>query len=300
LYFFGRYADLTSIDASTGYSLNKLNTWYHIACTISKGTVKVYVNGSLIKTLTLSKLPTGSQTMIHNLLAESNWSADPCSNCRISDFRIYATCLSDSDIQELYNKPISIDNQGVMFAVEAVEESASPVKFNKTGVVEANQIGEYLHNYFDYNNPMTTDILQRVSVEKLIENNGYEKEVDWIERQLKAPKEVDPRLERISSMMMKKYNLHYGNAKNINDFIKKYADGFFDIIDQTYDKLYGTVPITEKMRKNLIKSFKLIVNKEYVDVILDENNRRLGKVKKNGRSGWPFRIFRLRKRRVIN
>lgn len=108
---------------------------------------------------------------------------------------------------------------------------------------------------------------------KLIENNGYEKEVDWIERQLKAPKEVDPRLERISSMMMKKYNLHYGNAKNINDFIKKYADGFFDIIDQTYDKLYGTVPITEKMRKNLIKSFKLIVNKEYVDVILDENNR---------------------------
>lgn len=172
LYFFGRYADLTSIDASTGYSLNKLNTWYHIACTISKGTVKIYVNGSLIKTLTLSKLPTGSQTMTHNLLAESNWSADPCSNCRISDFRIYATCLSDSDIQELYNKPISIDNQGTMFAVEAVEEPASPVKFNKTGVIEANQIGEYLHNYFAYDNPMTTDILQRVSMEKLIENNG--------------------------------------------------------------------------------------------------------------------------------
>ena len=109
--------------------------------------------------------------------------------------------------------------------------------------------------------------------QKLIENNGYTKEVDWVERQLRAPKEVDPRLERISSMMMKKYNLHYGNAKNINDFIKKYADGFFDILDQTYDHIYGTVPITKKMRKNLIKSFKLIVNKEFVDVILDENNR---------------------------
>jgi hypothetical protein len=90
----------------------------------------------------------------------------------LSDFRIYATCLSDSDIQELYNKPISIDNQGTMFAVEMVEESASPVKFNKTGVVKANQIGKYLHNYFNYDNPMATDILQRVSVEKLIENNG--------------------------------------------------------------------------------------------------------------------------------
>lgn len=108
---------------------------------------------------------------------------------------------------------------------------------------------------------------------KLIENLGYTKEVDWLERQLKAPKEIDPRYKKISQLMMKKYKLHYGTAKNINEFLKKYGDGFFEILDITYDKIYGTVPFTEKMKKNLISSFKLIVSPKNVSVIVDENER---------------------------
>ena len=107
---------------------------------------------------------------------------------------------------------------------------------------------------------------------QLIENYGFEKEVDWVERQLKAPVEPETRLSRISSLMMKKYKLRFSDAKNSRQFVKKYADGLFEILDKTYDKIYGTVPITEKMRKNLIKSFKLIINVKYVAVILDEND----------------------------
>ena len=109
--------------------------------------------------------------------------------------------------------------------------------------------------------------------QKLIENNGYVKEIDWVERQIKAPKEVDPKLKRVSDLMMKKYNLHFSTAKNIKQFLKKYANGFFEILDETYDKIYGTVPITDKMKKSLIKSFKLIINVKHVKVILDENER---------------------------
>ena len=98
---------------------------------------------------------------------------------------------------------------------------------------------------------------------QLIENYGFEKEVDWVERQLKAPVEPETRLSRISSLMMKKYKLRFSDAKNARQFVKKYADGLFEILDKTYDKIYGTVPITEKMRKNLIKSFKLIINVKY-------------------------------------
>lgn len=109
--------------------------------------------------------------------------------------------------------------------------------------------------------------------QKLIENIGYVKEIDWVERQLKAPAEVDERYQRISNLMMKKYKLHFGTAKNTKQFLKKYADGFFEILDKTYDNIYGTVPFTEKMKKNLIKSFKLIVSVENVAVILDENEK---------------------------
>ena len=34
--------------------------------------------------------------------------------------------------------------------------------------------------------------------QKLIENQGYIKEVDWVERQLRAPKEIDSKFDNIN------------------------------------------------------------------------------------------------------
>ena len=108
---------------------------------------------------------------------------------------------------------------------------------------------------------------------RLIENLGYQKDIDWVERQIRAPKEVDERLLRISTKMLEKYNLKFGQAKNTNDFIKKYGDGIFEILDDTYEDLYGTVPFTEGMKKMLIANFKLIVDIKYTAVIVDENDK---------------------------
>ena len=108
---------------------------------------------------------------------------------------------------------------------------------------------------------------------KLVENYGFVKEVDWIESKLYAPKVRDDRLERLSSLMMRRYKLKFGEAKNVNDFLKKYADKFFDIIDETYVDIYGSVPFTPGMRKLMISNFKLIVNLKNVAVIVDENDK---------------------------
>ena len=108
--------------------------------------------------------------------------------------------------------------------------------------------------------------------QKLIEAQGYQKEVDWIERKLYYPKEPDERIPRLSAMMMKKYNLRFGTAKNARDFVKKYGDGFFEILDKTYVDIYQSVPFTEKMKKSLISSFKLIIDVNHVAVILDKDD----------------------------
>jgi GNAT superfamily N-acetyltransferase len=94
-----------------------------------------------------------------------------------------------------------------------------------------------------------------------------------IESKLYAPKVRDDRLERLSSLMMRRYKLKFGEAKNVNDFLKKYADKFFDIIDETYVDIYGSVPFTPGMRKLMISNFKLIVNLKNVAVIVDENDK---------------------------
>ena len=72
---------------------------------------------------------------------------------------------------------------------------------------------------------------------------------------------------------MERGGFHFGKAKNTKDFLKKYADDFFRIIDETYGPIYGTVPFTEKMKKSIMKDFSLILNQKYVAVILDKNEK---------------------------
>ena len=109
--------------------------------------------------------------------------------------------------------------------------------------------------------------------QKLIEACGYTKEVDWTESQLRVPADYDGSLEQLGDFVMRRYKLRLGPAKNVNDFIDKYADGLFDLIDKSYDKLYGTVPFTDAMKKQMIDGFRFIVDLRFVAVILDENDK---------------------------
>lgn len=108
---------------------------------------------------------------------------------------------------------------------------------------------------------------------KLIENCGYEKEVDWLESKIYLPEDDDGRLEKTADYIMKRYNLHFGEAKNTRDFIDRYGDAFFELLDVAYENIYGTVPFTPGMKKMMIDNFMLIIDLKHVAVILDENNR---------------------------
>ncbi|MBQ3264235.1 MAG: N-acetyltransferase [Ruminococcus sp.] len=108
---------------------------------------------------------------------------------------------------------------------------------------------------------------------KLVEGLGFEKEVDWTESKLYLPDEDDGSVQKMADFVMKRYNLRFGEAKDINDFIDKYGVDFFHLIDLGYERLYGTVPFTEAMKNEIIKSFKLIVDLKHVAIILDENDK---------------------------
>ncbi len=108
---------------------------------------------------------------------------------------------------------------------------------------------------------------------KLIENCGYQKEVDWVESKVFAPDEESAKeLEKMSELICKRYGLRFGEAKNMSDFAKKYCDDFFRLIDQGYEKLYGTVPFTDGMKKMTIENFKLVTDIDHIAIVLDEND----------------------------
>ena len=115
-----------------------------------------------------------------------------------------------------------------------------------------------------YNYPYYGEFLDRL---------GYKKEVDWTGSRLRIPKDYNGELDQMADYVMRRYKLHIGPSKNANDFIKRYADGVFELIDKSYDLIYGSVPFTEGMKKLMLDNFKLVVDPKYVAVILDENEK---------------------------
>ena len=110
--------------------------------------------------------------------------------------------------------------------------------------------------------------------QKLIENEGYEKEVDWLEFELRAPEKKNEMLERVAKRALELNKLHIASTNmSKRAYLDKYADSFFDCLDECYSKLYGTAPITEEERKSLIDQFILIINIEFAVFICDENDR---------------------------
>ena len=109
--------------------------------------------------------------------------------------------------------------------------------------------------------------------QRLIENCGYAKEVDWLERKIYPPEQLDEKFKQLSEFMLRRYKLHVPEMKNTKEFIAHYKDQIFELLDTTYADLYGTVPFTEGVKKLLIDNFKLIIDIKYTAVIVDENDR---------------------------
>ena len=112
--------------------------------------------------------------------------------------------------------------------------------------------------------------------QKLIENEGFVKEVDWVERKIFAPKEIDSKIEKVTDIMMKRSKLHVVRGLSSKQIIKRYSAGFFDLIDKEYKDLYMTVAFSKEEREELIKTFNLILSARWLRIIVDENDKVVG------------------------
>ena len=109
----------------------------------------------------------------------------------------------------------------------------------------------------------------------LLEACGYQKEIDWLEHRLKAPENPNPMLGRVAERALELSGLHVVDSSKMSkhQYIHTYKDGFFDCLDECYAHLYGAVPFTENMKKQMIDQFMMILNKEYLMILCDKDER---------------------------
>lgn len=102
----------------------KIAEWTLLTMTCDGTVVKIYENGTLIGSYNAGNEILDANDLVIGARASS---ADAESTSvyftgQISDFRIYATTLSESDIQSLYNNSAFIDSSGNVYSTEYIEE----------------------------------------------------------------------------------------------------------------------------------------------------------------------------------
>ncbi len=104
-----------------------------------------------------------------------------------------------------------------------------------------------------------------------LENNGYVKDVDWLEYELEVPQQLPEVIQRASQDALNRFNLKVLDAKRPKDFLP-YVKGIFNLLNETYKDLYGVVPLSDKQIELYTKQYFGFVNPHYVKVILNQND----------------------------
>lgn len=110
--------------------------------------------------------------------------------------------------------------------------------------------------------------------QNLIESNGYEKDVDWLEYRMYPEFYEREKLRKFAARAERKLNLHVvGEKMGKSKYIDTYGPGIFECLDECYKELYGTVPFSSETRESMISQFKLVLNMKYIITICDEEEK---------------------------
>jgi len=171
-----------------------------------------------------------------------------------------------------------IDDDEVSGALlAAVEEWASDqgVEYltGPTGFSTFESQGMLVHGFDElptfaanYNHPYYPEHMTR---------HGYEKDVDYVEYEVRAPTEIHEKAQRVYDITVKRNKLKFLEAKTRKD-LRPYAHEIFDVVNEAYSPLHGFVPLTEKQVDLFVKQYFSVIDPEYTTVVLDRDDRVIG------------------------
>lgn len=106
----------------------------------------------------------------------------------------------------------------------------------------------------------------------LIERNGYTKDIDWIEYQVKMTSDPVPeKISRISDIALKRNKLRVLRVNKPKELLP-FAREMFYLINSSYKDLYGFVELSDNQIDMYVKQYFGFIKPEYLPIVLNEKN----------------------------
>ena len=107
-----------------------------------------------------------------------------------------------------------------------------------------------------------------------MEQLGLDKEVDWFEYRITISEEIDPRLEKISKLVLRR-GFNVIKVKTHKE-LKPYIQDAFRMYNEAFAPLYGTVPLSEELVDYYMGSFLPLLNMDYISLIENKDKEIVG------------------------
>lgn len=103
-----------------------------------------------------------------------------------------------------------------------------------------------------------------------LERHGYQKDVDWVEYEVKIPSSTPTRVRDFALLAARRYGLSVLQVKKSSELLP-YARSVFELINVAYAHLYGVVPLSDKQIDTYLKQYFSFIKTDFVSFILKDN-----------------------------
>lgn len=104
---------------------------------------------------------------------------------------------------------------------------------------------------------------------------GYEKDADWLQRELVVPEKMPDKIEYFKPLVEQHSGAHIKFITSKKE-MKKYGEGMFYVVNNTFNKLYEFTPLTKEQIDKYVKSYSPFINKKYFATVVDNNDNLVG------------------------
>ncbi|MCU0607802.1 MAG: hypothetical protein MUF78_10390 [Candidatus Edwardsbacteria bacterium] len=105
-----------------------------------------------------------------------------------------------------------------------------------------------------------------------LEAIGYAKDVDWVEFEVKVPKALPEKAERVEKIVMKKLGVRVLQAKSARQMLP-YAKDMFHVLNAAFAPIYAFVPLNEKQIDLYVKQYFSFIKPEFTKIVLDKDDK---------------------------
>lgn len=137
-----------------------VNTWTMITLTSDGTNIRAYENGALKETYKFT--PTIQKPSGHMRIGRDSRSDYTALAGCISDFRWYATTLSEEDVKILYDSKAAVDKTSNFYTNEFIEVNTSTVDVTNKYTIKTNEIIESQENGFYKDGHMTSNTIYEI------------------------------------------------------------------------------------------------------------------------------------------